>query len=137
VTTQKTVSTCVEGLLNESVMGFLALLALFLGLAPSAFVIHPHVETLSLWAEMTIAALFAIEYMAGHAQAPCKTEFVRNAWRLLDALIVIAALISLLPIVHPALRSSPALRLVRLSRLALFGTRSSAALAQPAVPAAT
>ncbi len=119
----------VQSVLDEAVLGFLALLSLFLGIAPAVFPLSTAALTGLVIAEFVVVGLFALEYLAGLARADSKRAFASGPWRVLDALIIAAALVSALPAVHGALRSSPALRLLRLGRLALLGTRSSAAVA--------
>jgi Mg2+ and Co2+ transporter CorA len=118
----------IERLLNDAMLGFLALLSLFLMVMPSVFSLSPAGERLLVIAEQTVVALFALEYLAGFALAAEKQRFVTNRWRLLDALIIIAALFSLFPAGPEFFRNSPALRLLRLGRVALLGTRSGLAL---------
>jgi Mg2+ and Co2+ transporter CorA len=115
--------------LNEPVMGFLALAALSAGIAPMLFAM-PH------WLELAIAVggwviigLFALEYLVHLALAPDKLAFARNPWRVVDAVIILAPLVSLLPWAPDVLRSSPALRVLRLARVLLFGARARHGLA--------
>ncbi len=118
----------VERVLDDAVLGFLALLSLFLIFVPSVFELGPEGEGLVLAAEYGIIGAFALEYLAGFALAPRKRLFLTNPWRLIDALIIVAPLVALLPAVPELLRSAPTLRLLRLGRLALLGTRSGLAL---------
>lgn len=121
----------IQRLLNEAVMGFLALLSLFVGLAPAVFEEGP---TLSAWFSVTeigVVALFAVEYFVGLVLADSRRAYLVNPWRILDAAIVAIALLALVPSVSDALRSSPALRLVRLGRFALLGARSGLRLRAP------
>lgn len=108
-------------------LGFLALVSLFLLIAPSVFTIQGSSELALAVVEYLIIALFALEYLAGFVNAADKSGFVSNRWRLLDALIIIAALLALIPSGPDMLRNAPAIRLLRLGRLALLGTRSSVA----------
>ncbi len=114
--------------LNEATLGFLALLSLFLMAVPAVFHLGAQAEAWVALIEYGIVGLFALEYALALRQAEEKHAFVRNRWRLLDALIIVAALVSLLPVASDLLRSSPILRLLRLGRLALLGTRSTLAL---------
>lgn len=118
----------IQKLLNDAVLGFLALVSLFLLFAPSVFPLTPIGSTALAAAEQTIVALFAVEYFAGFVAAANKRQFVLNRWRLLDALIIGAAFAAILPAGPEFLRSSPILRLLRLGRVALFGARSGIAL---------
>ena len=110
-------------------MAFLAVLTLLISAAPLAFTITPAITSTLTGAELLIVILFALEYGVGWALAPNKSAYVRNPWRLLDAFIIVALVVSLLPLPTDALGLSPALRLIRFARLAVLGTRSSARLA--------
>jgi Mg2+ and Co2+ transporter CorA len=110
-------------------MGFLALLALGVALASNLFTLGPlGVRGLAIL-EWTIVALFALEYGVHLSLAERKRDFVRNPWRILDLAIIVIPLLSLLPFLRP-LRSSPVLRLLRLSRVVLFGARFGGRAAQ-------
>jgi Mg2+ and Co2+ transporter CorA len=122
------VARSIERLLNDAVLGFLALVSLFLLVAPTVFTLSSTAARTLEFAEHGIILLFAIEYLAGLSLAPQKARFLTNRWRLLDALIIVAALIPLFPAGPDFLRNSPVLRLLRLGRVALLGTRSSRAL---------
>lgn len=118
----------IERMLNDAVLGFLALASLFLMFAPSVFAFSPATLDRLFGVEYAIVTLFALEYLAALILAPDKLRFVTNRWRVLDVLIVAAALIALFPVGPDLLRNSPALRLARLGRVALLGTRSGLAL---------
>ena len=123
----------VAGVLNEAVMGFLALAALGFGLAPFLFELPSGVEQGFDVAEWAIVGLFALEYAANFALSTDRRKFALDPWRVLDALIIIAALLSLLPAVSDAARSTPVLRMLRLFRILLFGPRVGHGLQRPAV----
>ena len=118
----------IQRLLNDAVLGFLALVSLFLVFTPSVFPLTASgLATLAL-IEQAIIVLFAVEYIAAFIAADRKRGFLLNWWRLLDALIIAAGLAALFPAGPEFLRSSPVLRLARLGRVALLGTRSGLAL---------
>jgi Mg2+ and Co2+ transporter CorA len=117
----------IDRLLNDAVLGFLALLSLFLMVAPSVFEFSPTGEHWLFILEYLIVGLFLLEYLAACVCAPDKSRFIFNRWRILDLLIIVAALFALLPVGPDFLRNSPALRIFRLGRLALLGTRSGLA----------
>ena len=123
-----------SGILNEAVMGFLALAALSLGLAPFLFELPSSVEQAFDVAEWVIIGLFALEYAANFALSSDRREFALHPWRMLDAVIIVAALLSLLPAVSEAVRTTPALRILRLFRILLFGPRAGHGLQRPAAP---
>jgi len=114
--------------LSDSVLGFLALLSLFLLIAPGVFEIEGSLEFGLISVEYLIIGLFALEYFASFLIAPDKADFISDRWRLLDALIIVTSLLAFMPYSPDALRNAPAIRLLRLGRLALLGTRSSVAL---------
>src|ERR1039458_2447851 len=106
-----------SGILNEAVMGFLALAALSLGLAPFLFELPSGVEQGFDVAEWVIIGLFALEYAANFALSTDRRKFALHPWRVLDAVIIVVALLSLLPAVSEAVRTTPALRILRLFRI--------------------
>src|SRR5918911_3560762 len=110
--------------LSEPVMGFLALAALSAGLAPMLFALQARLERALDLAGWVIIGLFALEYLVHLALAEDKWRYVRNPWRVVDALIIVAPLASLLPFAPEFLRSSPALRVLRLARVIVFGARA-------------
>ena len=110
--------------LNEPVMGFLALAALSAGIAPMLFELPPWLARVVDIGEWAIIGLFAAEYLVHLALAENQRRFVLNPWRIVDALIILAPLVSLLPFAPDVLRSSPALRVLRLARVLLFGARA-------------
>jgi Mg2+ and Co2+ transporter CorA len=122
-------------------MGFLALAALAAGLAPLLFSLPPRLDRGLAIAEWGIVGLFAAEYLVQLALARDRRRFVLNPWRILDAVIILAPLASLLPFAPDFARSSPALRVLRLVRVLLFGARArhglSAAARAASSPEAT
>ena len=110
--------------LTEPVMGFLALAALSAGIAPMLFPMPAWLAQSIAVGEWLIIGLFALEYLVHLALADDKRAYMRNPWRIVDALIVVAPLLSLLPWAPNFLRSSPALRVLRLARVLLFGVRA-------------
>src|SRR3954469_5792320 len=109
-------------------MGFLALAALTGGIAPMLFAMPGWLAQSIAAGEWLIIGLFALEYLVHLAMAEEKWAYVRNPWRIVDALIVLAPLVSLLPWGPDFLRSSPALRVLRLARVLLFGARAKRGL---------
>jgi Mg2+ and Co2+ transporter CorA len=124
-----------SAVLDEAVMGFLALAALGLGLTPFLFELPPGVVQAFEIAGWLVIGIFALEYAVHFAGSPNKNKFALDPWRMLDAFIIVAALLSLLPAVTDAARSSPALRILLLFRILLFGPRIGHGLRQPAAPA--
>jgi Mg2+ and Co2+ transporter CorA len=121
-------------LLSEALMGFLALAALGAGLAPLLFVLPPAVESALDTLEWAIVAAFVLEFAVRLAEAPDRKAFLRDPWRILDAAIVLGSVASLLPAVTDAARTMPALRIVRLFRVILFGVKAGHGVSAPALP---
>src|SRR5439155_7412434 len=74
-------------------------------------------------AQWGIIGWFAVEYLVALAFASSKTVFLRNPWRIIDLATITIPLLTLLPGVSNALRSSPVLRLIRLVRVVTLGLR--------------
>ena len=108
--------------LGEGTMGFLALVALATAGASALFSLPPPAIRILSTLEWIIVGIFALEYGIHWSLAHDRKAFVRDPWRLLDLAIIVIPLLSLLPFLRP-LRSSPALRLIRLARVALLGAR--------------
>ena len=121
--------------LNDELMALLALLTLFAVAVPFVYELTPALSRTFFFWDVFVVVLFALEYDAGLVLAANKSAFLHNRWRLLDAFIIVATLVSLLPLPTDALAASPALRLIRFVRLAVLGTRSSARLAIAEGPA--
>jgi hypothetical protein len=115
-------------LLSEPVMGFLALAALVFGVTPELFPVTPAQRNLLAAGEWLVIAIFAIEYLTNFLLADGKRGYVLDPWRLLDLVIIVAPLVSLVPGMPEVVRSSPFLRVLRLVRAILAGTRASARL---------
>ena len=120
-------------LLGEALMGFLALAALGTGLAPFLFSLTPAAESAIDAAEWVIIGLFALEYAVHLAVASDRAAYLRDPWRMLDAAIVLGSLASLLPSISDAARTMPALRILRLFRVLLFGVRAGHGVSSPAL----
>lgn len=114
--------------LSDQVLGFLALLSLFLLLAPVAFSLSQDATSPLAPIENAIVLAFALEYVAALWLSSGKRSFVLNRWRIVDALIIASALLAMLPVGPDVLRHSPVLRLFRFGRLALLGSRSAVVL---------
>jgi hypothetical protein len=124
-------------LLSEPVMGFLALAALVFGMAPALFDLASPLRMALEAGEWLVIALFALEYAVHLALARDRRAFVLDPWRILDLVIIVAPLVSLIPGTPEFMRSSPFLRVLRLVRAILAGTRASARLRHLAPAAAT
>ncbi|MBL0141188.1 MAG: ion transporter [Betaproteobacteria bacterium] len=120
--------------LSEAVMGFLALGALAAGLAPLLFTLPAAVESVADVFEWAIVAAFALEFGVQFAVAADRGKYLRDPWHILDASIVVISVASLLPAVTDVARLSPALRILRLFRVLLFGMRAGHGVSPPLIP---
>ena len=118
----------IERYLTDAVLGFFALLSLFLFIAPLVFEFNDFTQDIVAALEYAIVLLFVLEYVSGLLLAKNKVGFVVDGWRVIDMLIIISALIAFIPFVPDVLRHSPVFRLIRVARIALLGARSSFAL---------
>jgi Mg2+ and Co2+ transporter CorA len=112
-------------LLGEAFLGFLAIVAVALVLVPIVFKLTPSALGAVDTAQWIIVGWFAVEYLVALACTPAKRAFLRSPWRLIDVATIVVPLTSALPGVSRVLRSSMALRLVRLIRLVTLGMRAS------------
>ncbi|MFL6574047.1 MAG: ion transporter, partial [Burkholderiales bacterium] len=92
-----------------------------MAIVPILFQLPPRIERALDIAGWGIVGLFAAEYLVHLALAPHKLAFALDPWRIVDALIIVAPLASLAPFAPDYVRSSPALRVLRLARVLLFG----------------
>ncbi|WP_158969122.1 CorA family divalent cation transporter [Paraglaciecola sp. L3A3] len=118
----------IERFLTDAVLGFFALLSLFLFIAPLVFEFNDSTNLILAGLEYAIILLFILEYTSGLLLAKYKMEFVIDGRRVIDILIILSALIAFIPLVPDVLRHSPVFRLIRVGRIALLGARSSLAL---------
>jgi len=115
-------------LLDEAFMGFLALVALGAALAPMVFELDATgVRALQI-VEWLVVAAFAVDYVVTLMLAPSPWRYAVSAWGLLDLVIIAGPFLSLLPGVGDDLRSTPILRLLRVTRAAAFGARAGGAV---------
>ena len=122
-------------LLNDAVLGFCALLSVFLLAADAVFPLSAAAIRALSCVDYGIVLAFALEYSAAWTLAEDKRRFMLDKWRIVDLLIIAAALVAFLPIAPDLLAHSPMFRLVRLGQVALLGTRSRIALKAAAIPA--
>lgn len=118
----------IDRYLTDAVLGFFALLSLFLFIAPLVFPFNDMAQRLVASLEYGIILLFVLEYFSGLLFAKSKLGFLTEGRRVIDLLIIISALIAFIPLVPDVLRHSPVFRLLRVGRIALLGARSSIAL---------
>lgn len=111
--------------LSESFLGFLAIASAALTLIPMLYDLRPATGVALESGQWFIVGLFGVEYLVALAYAPDRKGFLLNPWRILDFLTIAIPLVTILPNVSNLLRSSPALRLVRLARVLALGLRAS------------
>jgi Mg2+ and Co2+ transporter CorA len=116
--------TKVARLLNEEVMGFLALVALATALGPLVFDVSTGVERALTILEWGLVTAFATELFIQGAIATDRTAWMRSPWRIVDALTVVGPVLALLPQVSDLARGSLMLRVLRIGRAVAFGTRA-------------
>ena len=117
-------------LLSEARMGFLALVAFGAGMVQLAFELDPSADTALEVVAWAIVATFAVDYAVTLLLSKDRRAYAFSPWGLLDLAIVVCPLLTLLPGVGNALQSTPILRLLRLTRAAVFGARASRAAMQ-------
>ncbi|HZU98624.1 MAG TPA: ion transporter, partial [Planctomycetota bacterium] len=122
-----------RSLLRESVLGFLAIVALALAIAPSVFELTRPQQVSLEAVEGGIVAIFALEYVVSLLAAPDKWAFVESGWRLLDLVVILGPLVALVLPWTTTLGATPALRLLRV--VAFSARLSGLAVQRP--PAAT
>jgi len=113
-----------SGVLNEAVMGFLALVALATAIGPLVFDVSRETDHLINIAESVVLSLFVAEFVIQFAVAPNRAAWLRNPWRLVDAICIGGPLLSLLPTVSDAFRGALVFRLLRVGRAVAFGARA-------------
>jgi hypothetical protein len=74
--------------LNETLMGLLAIAALGMALLPVLFDVSDRVVAFLEVAESAIIAVFLVEYVVHLLLAPSKKDYVRNGWRVLDLITI-------------------------------------------------
>ena len=88
--------------LNEAVMGFLALVALATAIGPLVFDVSPATDRLLDFVEWVVLGLFIAEFAVQFTVARDRSAWVRSPWRLVDAICIGGPLLSLLPQVSDA-----------------------------------
>lgn len=111
-----------ERLLDEAVMGFLAIVGFAAALAPFAFGIDTRTAIAFDVIQWTVLVAFILEFTVGFIAAPDRSRWIRNPWRIVDLVCILGGSASLLPGVTKAAGGSVALRLLRLGRVVAFGT---------------
>jgi hypothetical protein len=107
----------VVSVFNEKLMGSLALLAIFLLYIDLAMPLGLEWRSM-LWAiDWGIIAIFGAEYLVKLYFADKKVHYVKDAWNILNLLIVTIPLLTFVPGIVGGLVYSPILRLARVFRV--------------------
>ncbi|GAA0852313.1 CorA family divalent cation transporter [Aliiglaciecola litoralis] len=112
-----------DELLSDALLGFLAMVTLFLAITPFIFTLSKDVEATINFVENLILVTFLAEYLLSLLLAPDKKKFVLSFWRILDAFIILIGFMSLLPAVGDQFKHALSLRLLRFIRIALFSAK--------------
>lgn len=117
-------------ILNESLLGFLAIVSVALTIAPSIFDFSRQTEICIESIQWGIIGLFGIEYIYGLSVCNNKKEYLKSGWKLIDLATVLIPLLTLIPGVSDVFRSAPILRLIRLARVISLGLRVTGVVAR-------
>ncbi len=128
-------ATAASRVLNDGVMGLLALLTVLATALPFVYSMSPTLQVALIAWDVLVILVFSLEYLAGLVLSGNAAGYARDPWRVLDAFIILATILSLLPLPTEALGATPALRLIRFARIAVLGTRSSTRLSGAAAMA--
>ena len=109
---------------NESILGFLGLVAMATALGPLVFEVSPRWSFWLAVSEWVLVAVFAADFAIRGATAPNRAVWMRSPWRIVDVLVVVGPVLALLPHVSDLASGSITLRVLRLFRAAAFGTRA-------------
>src|SRR6185369_6612769 len=94
-------------LLGEGFLGFLAIIAVALALFQMWFSLTPAGNAIVNLMQWGIIGWFAVEYFVALTLTPSKRAFLANPWRWIDLATIVVPLLSLLPGVSDAFKSSP------------------------------
>jgi len=112
-------------LFNGNVMGFLALVAFATALGPIVFDVSSEAERGLTVLEWVLVSTFAAEFCIQGAVAKDRLKWIKNPWRIVDALTILGPVAALLPQVSDLASGSLMLRILRVGRAVAFGTRAS------------
>ena len=97
--------------LNEAVMGLLALVALGTALGAEVFDVSAATERRLDVIEWVVLSLFVVEFVVQFAVASDRAAWLRSPWRIVDAVCIVGPVLSLLSRGPEALRGALAFRL--------------------------
>jgi Mg2+ and Co2+ transporter CorA len=116
--------------LNEAVMGLLALVALATSVGSLVFEVSPRLDWCLTIVELVVLALFVVEFWCQLVLAQDRSAWLRSPWRIIDAVSILGSLLSFLPWVSDAFRGTLVLRFLRIGRAVAFGTRAGVVAAK-------
>jgi Mg2+ and Co2+ transporter CorA len=126
-----------ERLLNDAVMGFLAIVGFGVALAPEVFDLSseaisygPRLLSVFSVVEWVVLIAFTVDFAVGFTVAKDRPRWIRSPWRIVDILCIVGGLVSLLPLSPDGVGGSVALRLLRLGRVVAFGTIAGTTVAE-------
>src|SRR5688572_14337897 len=106
--------------LNEAVMGFLAIVALATAIGPLVFDVSPATDRLLTVVEWVVLGLFVAEFAVQFTVARDRSAWLRSPWRIVDAICIVGPLLSLLPQVSESVRGALVFRFLRVGRAVAF-----------------
>jgi Mg2+ and Co2+ transporter CorA len=118
----------VASVLNDRVIGVLAILAVASSIYADLFDIPEEQALVLAWVEWTAVFAFAADYLVHLALAGDKKAYVLSGWRILDLCIIVACTLTLLPAFDTSLRRILGLRLLGIIRALGFGLRVKSSL---------
>ena len=116
--------------LNEAVMGFLALVAIATAMGPLVFDVSPATDRLIDVVEWIVLGLFIAEFAVQFTVASDRSAWLRSPWRIVDAICIGGPLLSLLPQVSDEVRGALVFRFLRVGRAVAFSARAGALAVQ-------
>ncbi|KAF0246332.1 MAG: Mg2+ transporter protein CorA family [Planctomycetota bacterium] len=116
-------------MLNEPVMGFLALMALAVTLGPLVFDLNAAADQLLQRLEWILVGVFALNFVLELGAAESKAAWLTSPWRIIDIVAIGGPFVALAPGISSAAGSSLALRLLRVGRSVALATRAGRAAA--------
>jgi Mg2+ and Co2+ transporter CorA len=126
----------VNMVLPDGLMLILAILMIPIVIIPLVIVLPPSIEAFLHFVDYVIIGAFAIEYFLKAALAKNVIRHILNPWHLLDLLIIILPVFDFLQVFASGFgRTSPLLRLLRITRLIAAGGRALDRSARHKLPA--
>ena len=122
--------------LSEGSMGFFGLLALTFAMIPFFFRLSPRAEDTLYLGQWMVVGIFFVDYTVHFITAKSKRKYVKRGVRILSAVIIITAIVSLLESVPDEWVASPALQLLNVIAGLAIGARAGAVIVEHFEPEA-